>query len=66
MSREIRFTATDEEYAEISAYVDGKKRWRKMSYFVRDACFQLIARNPLDRHGAVLHQRSGGKEGEGL
>ena len=60
--KKVQFTATDEEYAEISAYVEAKKRWRKMAHFVRDACFQLIARNPVERHGAVLHHGSEGNE----
>ena len=46
MSREVRFTATDEEYADILRYVQAKRRWRKVSHFLRDACFQTMDRYP--------------------
>ena len=65
MSREVRFTATDEEYAEICAYVASKRRWRKVSHFLRDACFQMIDRNPASHRGAVLHGAQDGQEKEG-
>jgi len=69
MSREIRFTATDEEYAEVLAYVTGKRRWRKVSHFLRDACFQAMDRNPVGRHdlrhGAIRTERIAGMGDEG-
>jgi hypothetical protein len=50
MSKEVRFTATDEEYEKITSYVAKKRRWKKVSHFLRDACFQAIDRNPSGRH----------------
>lgn len=67
--KEIRFTATDEEYSEIRAYVEGKKRWRKMGHFVRYAVFKEMDYNRAGRHdkpvGAARAEASGrhGKEG---
>jgi hypothetical protein len=66
MSKEVRFTATDEEYAEIASYVTRKRRWRKVSHFCRDAVFQAIDRNPAGRHdsrrGADRTEGNGGQE----
>ena len=56
MSREVRFTATDEEYAEISAYVQAKKRWRKISHFARYCIFKEM---DFSRSGA--HHATTGK-----
>jgi len=50
MSREIRFTVTDEEYADVLAYVKEKRRWRNISAFLRDACFKEISRNRTGSH----------------
>ena len=55
MRREVRFSVSLSEYAEIQAYVDAKKRWKGVSDLARDALYQLITRNPANRHGAVLH-----------
>jgi len=64
MSREVRFTATDEEYAQIEAYVQSKRRWRKVSHFLRYAVFTAMDRNPVGRHdirrGADRTDPSGG------
>jgi muconolactone delta-isomerase len=64
--KEVRFTATDEEYAEILAYVEGKRRWRKMAHFARYAIFKEMDANKAGRHdkrlGAAHAERSGGKE----
>jgi hypothetical protein len=38
-----------EEKAEIVAYIAVKKRWKTIPAFVRDACYQHMARNPLSR-----------------
>ena len=58
---EIRCTLTEEEYKEVCDYVAQKKRWHKMGHFIRDAVYQMIARNPTERRGAVLHEGIGGK-----
>lgn len=46
MSREVRFTVTEDEYATLVEYVAAKRRWRRVSDFLRDACFQTIERYP--------------------
>ena len=53
MRRELRVSVTEEEYAEVVAYVVRKKRWREVSHFVRDCVFQAISRNPPGRHVPV-------------
>lgn len=69
MRHSIRFEVSEERYAEIMAYVAAKKRWRKAGDFARDACFQMIERNPVRNHGvggkdrgAALHERQEGQE----
>ena len=64
MSREVRFTVTDEEYDDILAYVQRKRQWRQVSHFLRYVCFQAMGRNPVGRHdlrrGADRTEPSGG------
>jgi hypothetical protein len=58
MPREIRCTVTDEEYADIVAYVAKKRRWRRVSHFLRDACFRAMAYNPAGRHDRASVRRT--------
>ena len=64
--KEVRFTATDEEYYEIRGYVEGKRRWRKMGHFVRYAVFKEMDYNRAGRHdlslGVARAELSGGKK----
>ena len=62
--KEVRFKATDEEYAEIEAYVKAKKQWRKTAHFVRYAVFRVITQNPVGRHGAVRTEAPDGNGGQ--
>lgn len=54
MSREVRFTATDAEWAEISAYVAKKKKWHKVGHFLRYAVFTAMEHNRAGRHDRPL------------
>jgi hypothetical protein len=38
---------TDDELAELKAYIGEKKRWRTVTALIRDATYQHVARNPL-------------------
>ena len=60
--KEIRFTCTDEEAAEIRAYVQAKRRWKQVSHFVRDATFQAMERYPARQN----HGKSIGGTAQGL
>lgn len=53
MSREVRFTATDEEYAKIAFYVDQKRKWKRVSDFARYAVFTAMDRSKAGRHDLV-------------
>ena len=61
MRREIRSEVTEEEYAEVVAYVKAKKRWRNVSAFVRDCVFKVIVQNPVGRHGGASTSEQGGE-----
>lgn len=58
--REVRFSVTPEEYAEIQAYVESKKRWHRISHFVRDAVYQAMDRYPTRKSlGGTAHDVEG-------
>lgn len=64
--KEIRFTATEEEYAQIMVYVQAKRRWSKVGHFLRYAIFKEMDHNRLGRHdirgGAGCAEPSGGQK----
>lgn len=50
MRREIRSIVTEAEYQEVKNYVVFKKRFKKMSHFVRYCVFYVMGQNPIGRH----------------
>ena len=57
--REVRFAVTEQEYSDILAYVQKKRRWRNIPSFLRDACFQTMERYPA-YEGKKAHGSNGG------
>ena len=52
VSREVRFQASDEEYAMISEHVSKKHRWKKVSDFARYCVFKEMEVHAPGAHHA--------------
>jgi len=52
MSRKVSFSVSEEEYGDILDYVAAKKRWGRVSHFVRHVVFTEMERNPAGGHRA--------------
>jgi hypothetical protein len=66
VSKEVRFTVTPDELAEIEAYVRSKKKWKRNSDFARYAVFQTMEYSKAGSHRKMradpLAPRLGGNE----
>lgn len=61
--REVRFSVSDSEWEAIAAYVESKRRWRRVSDLARYCVFVEMDRNKSGGHrkgmGAPQHHASG-------
>ena len=50
MRRELRCAVDERDFLTVEAYVTAKRKWRKISDFVRYAVFTEMSKNPAGRH----------------